>query len=127
MLLESDPGDNQYGANTIFGKNTAATRIQAGSRKQFGDLGVSLVNNYQGRGINVGFGRGSDISDTDVAALGSLDLHELYVSRTSISDASVAPLGAMGRLQVLDVSSTKISRDGVRQLKESLPDAKIIG
>ena len=88
---------------------------------------MSLVNNYQGRGINVGFGRGSGISNDGIPALVPLGLHELYLSRTGIGDESIASLGAMDQLRILDVSSTNFSRDGIRQLKESLPHAKIIG
>ena len=90
-------------------------------------LGVSLVDNYQGRGINVGFGRGSDISDDHLPALIPLGLNELYLSRTEISDESLAQFEAMVQLRVLDLSHTNLSRDGIKQLKESLPHAKIIG
>jgi len=127
MLQGSDSGDNSFGPNPAIGQDRTDTKIKAGSRKQFNHLGVSLVNNYQGRGINVGFGRGCSISDADIPALAALDLHELYLSRTAISDESVAPLGTMEKLRVLDVSTTMISRDGIRQLNESLPDARIIG
>ncbi|MEO2031471.1 MAG: DUF805 domain-containing protein [Planctomycetaceae bacterium] len=127
MLQGSDSGENCFGPNPAIGQRTGVTRIKAESRREFSDLGISLVNNYQGRGINVGFGRGCDISDANVPALAELDLHELYLSRTGVSDESVAPLGTMHQLRVLDVSTTRISRDGIRQLTESLPDAKIIG
>jgi uncharacterized membrane protein YhaH (DUF805 family) len=119
MIQESDSGDNHYGAIHSGANRTI--------RRQFEGLGISLVNNHQGRGINVGFGRGSGISNDDIPALVPLGLHELYLSRTGIGDESIASLGAMNQLRVLDVSSTNFSRDGIRQLKESLPHAKITG
>jgi hypothetical protein len=48
-----------------------------GSREKIADLGVSVVNNYLGRGINVGFGRGSSISDVQLESLIPLGLNEL--------------------------------------------------
>jgi hypothetical protein len=98
-----------------------------GSREKIADLGVSVVNNYLGRGINVGFGRGSSISDVQLESLIPLGLNELYFSRTEISDESLAHFEAMDQLRVLDLSNTNVSQDGIRQLTESLPHAKIIG
>lgn len=97
-----------------------------GSREKIADLGVSVVNNYLGRGINVGFGRGTKISDVQVKALVPLDLHDLYLSRTDISDHSVAHFAEMAQLRTLDVSNTRLSQDGIRKLRDSLPHAKII-
>ena len=122
MIVGSDPGDNRFDANPRGRK-----KITGETSRKFDALGVTLVNNYHGRGTNVGFGRGSSISDNDVPALASMGLHELYLSRTGIADESIAHLAAMDQLSVLDVSSTNLSRDGIRQLKELLPDAKIIG
>ena len=136
MIVGSDPGDNRFDANPR-GSDPGDNRFDANPRgrkkitgetsRKFDALGVTLVNNYHGRGTNVGFGRGSSISDNDVPALASMGLHELYLSRTGIADESIAHLAAMDQLSVLDVSSTNLSRDGIRQLKELLPDAKIIG
>ena len=133
LVQEGDPGANQYGVDPKEAAANARTtsvirkKINSAARQSFRLRGLSLVNNYQGRGINVGFGRGSVISNDDIPTLVPLGLHELYLSRTGIGDESTANLGAMGQLRVLDVSSTNVSRDGIRQLKESLPHAKIIG
>jgi hypothetical protein len=98
-----------------------------GIREKISELGVSVVNNYMGRGINVGFGRGSSISDVQLESLIPLGLNELYFSRTEISDESLAHFEAMDQLRVLDLSNTNVSQNGIRQLTESLPHAKIIG
>ena len=105
----------------------SASYEPTGSREKIADLGVSVVNNYLGRGINVGFGRGSSISDVQLESLIPLGLNELYFSRTEISDESLAHFEAMDQLRVLDLSNTNVSQDGIRQLTESLPHAKIIG
>ena len=125
MLLGSDLCDNRFGS--LGNPGCCAARIKSVSRRRLSDLRSSLVNNYQGRGINVGFGRGCDISDADIPALAGLDLHELYLSRTDINDESVAALGSMKQLQVLDVSTTDISRDGIGELSHLLCDARIAG
>ena len=95
------------------------------TRDHFKGLGVSIVWNFHGRGIRVRLARGSAILDEHVAELIPLGLNELYLSRTQIGDESLPQFAAMAQLQTLDVSTTNFSRDGIRQLKESLPDAKI--
>jgi len=122
-------------SSNVEGQQPAIASGQPGSTPQgivaakdhFKGLGVSILRNFHGRGINVGIGRGSAILDEHLPALIPLKLDELYLSRTQISDASLPQLEAMVQLQVLDVSSTNLSRDGIRRLKESLPDAKIFG
>lgn len=102
-------------------------RINAATKQRFKELGVSLVNNFQGRGITVGIGRGSAVSGDHLSDLIPLGLNELYLSRTTIGDESIASLEAMSQLRVLDLSKTKVSRDGIKRLKESLPRTEIIG
>ena len=108
-------------------KSNAVPQSIVATKDCFESLGVSIIRNFHGRGTNVGIGRGSAIMDEHLPALIPLNLDELYLSRTQISDVSLPQFAAMGQLQVLDVSSTNVSRDGIRQLKESLPDAKIFG
>ena len=132
-MQDSAPDTNQHGVDpkqaAANANATSVTRkkINSAARQKSRLLGLSLVNNYQGRGVNVGFGRGSGISNNDIPTLVPLGLHELYLSRTGIGDESIAHLGAMDQLQVLDVSSSNFSQDGIRQLKESLPHVRIIG
>ena len=95
--------------------------------KRLQEFGLKIVNNYQNRRVNVGFGRQSQITDEIIPVLVGLNLHELYLSRTEITDESVEHFKAMEELQVLDVMYTNLSRDGIKQLKEAHPDAKIIG
>lgn len=102
-------------------------RNAADIMQRFNELGFSVVKNYQGRGITVGFGRGSDVSGDHLTYLIPLHLNELYLSRTRIGDESIASLEVMSQLQVLDLSNTNVSRDGIKRLKESLPRTKIIG
>ena len=109
------------------GQSKAVSQSIVATRNCFESLGVSIIRNFHGRGTNVGMGRGSAVQDEHLSALIPLNLDELYLSRTQISDASLPQFAAMGQLQVLDVSSTNLSRDGIRQLRESLPDAKIFG
>ena len=102
-------------------------RISAATKQRFKELGVALVNNFQGRGATVAIGRGSTISGDQLSELIPLGLNELYLSRTRISDESIASLEAMSQLRVLDLSNTQVSRDGIKRLKESLPYTEIIG
>ena len=102
-------------------------KVSAATKQQFKELGVSLVNNFQGRGITVGIGRGSAIAGEHLSDLIPLGLNELYLSRTGIGDEAIAPLEAMKQLRVLDLAHTKISRDGIKRLRQSLPHAEIIG
>lgn len=102
-------------------------RITAATKQQFKELGVSLINDFQGRGITVGIGRGSAISGDQLSDLIPMGLNELYLSRTAIGDESIASLKAMSQLRVLDLSNTKVSRDGIKQLKEALPRTEIVG
>jgi uncharacterized membrane protein YhaH (DUF805 family) len=106
---------------------TKITKISPAAKKQMKGLGVSLVQNYQGRLINVGFGRGSALSDGDLPTLVPLGLHELYLSRTDISDESILQFAGMDQLRVLDVSSTNLSRRGKKELSDLLPQVTIIG
>lgn len=102
-------------------------RNAADIKQRFNELGFSVVKNYQGRGITVGFGRGSDVSGDHLSYLIPLSLNELYLSRTRIGDESIASLEAMSQLRVLDLSNTKVSRDGIKRLRDSLPHAEIMG
>ena len=102
-------------------------KIGSATKQRFKELGVALVNNYQGRGTTVGIGRGSAISGEHLSDLIPLGLNELYLSRTKLGDESIASLEAMQQLRVLDLSNTRISRDGIQRLKESLPRTEIIG
>lgn len=102
-------------------------KISAATKQRFKELGLSLVNNFQGRGITVGFGRGSAVSGEHLSDLIPLGLNELYLSRTRIGDESIAALQSMTQLRVLDLSNTQVSRDGLKRLKESLPRAEVIG
>lgn len=102
-------------------------KLSAVTKKQFEGLGVSLVNNYLGRGSNVAFGRGSKIGKDHLAALIPIVINELYLSRTTIGDDSLAHFEAMRHLRVLDLSHTNVSRDGIQRLKDALPEAEIIG
>ena len=111
-----------------FGSATyLPTPISAVTKKQFERLGVSLVSNYLGRGITVAFGRGSNIGHDQIAALIPYGINEVYLSRTSIGDESLTQFEAMRHLRVLDLSHTQVSRDGIQRLKQSLPQAEIIG
>ena len=111
----------------VANQYTKITKITPAAKKQMKGLGVSLVQNYQGRLINVGFGRGSALSDGDLPTLVPLGLHELYLSRTDISDESILQFAAMDQLRVLDVSSTNLSRRGKKELSDLLPQVTIIG
>ena len=115
-----DPADPASPAEYI-------ARISAATKKQFARLGVSLVSNYLGRGATVAFGRGSNVGHDDLPALIPIGINELYLSRTSIGDESLAQFEAMRHLRVLDLSHTKVSRDGIQRLKDSLPQTEIIG
>ena len=120
---ESAVGDSAGGSH----RTPMFQKIDPAAKKQFEQLGLSLVGNYQGRDINVGFGRGSGISDDDLPALIPLGLTELYLSRTQLSDESLAHFQSMPQLRVLDLSHSNLSREGINQLNHSLPHAKIIG
>ncbi|TWU05135.1 hypothetical protein CA54_58230 [Symmachiella macrocystis] len=115
--------------DTAGGPNRTALfqRMDPITKKHFDQLGVSIVENYQHRAINVGFARGSGISNDDLPALIPLGLSELYLSRTKISDESIAHFQKMPQLRVLDVSHTNLSRQGINQLNHSLPNTNIIG
>lgn len=99
----------------------------ASLKRRLKELGLSIEDNVHGSGVAVGIGRSARISDGHVAELIPLGLHELYLSRTDISDESVAALATMPQLRVLDLSHTKISQDGIKQLRASLPQTKIMG
>ena len=102
-------------------------RLNAATKKKFERLGVSLVSNYHGRGITVAFGRGSNICHDHLPGLIPIGINELYLSRTRLDDESLGLLESMIHLRVLDLSHTKVSRDGIERLRESLPQAEIIG
>ncbi len=126
-------GDAVYLPNAVHDPKDPASpaeyiaRINTATKKQFARLGVSLVSNYPGRGATVAFGRGSKVGPDDLPALIPIGINELYLSRTSIGDESLPQFEAMRHLRVLDLSHTKVSRDGIQQLKGSLPQAQIIG
>ncbi len=125
-------GDSSFGASAVgdsAGGSNRTPRLQEidrATKTHFERLGVFFIRNYQGRAINVGFGRGSGIADDDLPALIPLGLSELYLSRTELSDKSLAHFQGMTQLQVLDLSHTNLSREGINQLKQSLPHAKLI-
>ena len=109
------------------GRTPYLPKITPDLRKQFEDLAVSFVNNYQGREINVGFARGSRILDDHLVNLIPLELSELYLSRTTISDRSIEHFEAMRQLRVLDLSHTRVSQNGINRLRQNIPEALIIG
>ena len=102
-------------------------RISAASKHRFKELGVALANDFQGRGYTVGIGRGSAITGSDLSELIPLGFHELYFSRTGLGDEAIDSLAAMTQLRVVDLSNTKVSRDGISRLKAALPNTEVIG
>jgi hypothetical protein len=51
----------------------------------------------------------------------------LYLNGTLITDKSVPDLCALKRLSFLDVSDTKISKEGQKKLAAELPNANLYG
>jgi hypothetical protein len=102
-------------------------KISAATKQRFKELGVTLVTDFQGRGSTVGIGRGSAITDEALSELIPFGIDELYVSRTGLGDDAIDSLMAMTQLRVLDLSHTKVSRDGLNRLKAALPDTEIVG
>jgi hypothetical protein len=66
------------------------------------------------------------LSDNDLDGFTDLhDLRGLYLCGTSITDDSVASLGKLKHLRVLNVTETSLSHVAIRELENALPNTKI--
>lgn len=69
---------------------------------------------------------GAECTDSGLAHLtGLTNLEDLNLSRAKISDAGLVHLWPLSNLKVLDLHMTAVTTDGVNQLKQSIPKAKI--
>jgi hypothetical protein len=68
------------------------------------------------------------ISDVSVARIGDElgGLERLNLARTQTTDASIESLVRMRRLEVLDITGTRLSNAGMDELRKRLPRATII-
>ncbi len=67
------------------------------------------------------------VTDFSVKQLASLaDLAHLGLDATKITDACVPSLKSLKSLRYLNVSETALSRDGLLELSETLPDCQIV-
>jgi serine/threonine protein kinase/Leucine-rich repeat (LRR) protein len=87
------------------------------------------LDNLQGltrlRGIWLGY-NGERITDAGLKAIARLpQLEELFLNNTSVSDAGIATLKTMVQLKVLNVKSTEMTADGVKQLRAALPACRV--
>lgn len=74
--------------------------------------------------LNLG---GTGIDDSAIKNLARLSLlHELILSDTKATGASIQALAKLKSLRILDLSGTEISEKDYAQLKQSLPQCKII-
>lgn len=68
-----------------------------------------------------------DIHDDDLKVLASdSKLKRLHLSGSPITDKSVGYLLRLINLRALDITGTKISKQGVQQLKEGLPNCSVL-
>ncbi|MDQ3329679.1 MAG: ribonuclease inhibitor, partial [Planctomycetota bacterium] len=67
----------------------------------------------------------TDAALPNLAGLQKLEYLNLY--GTNITDAGLEPLGGLAGLKKLFVWETKVTLDGVRKLRERLPELQIIG
>jgi uncharacterized protein (TIGR03067 family) len=68
----------------------------------------------------------TEVDDTGLQALTGLShLEELFLIGTGVSDASVNTLSKLTRLKEVDVDLTKVTPEGKKQLRESLPDCSV--
>lgn len=64
----------------------------------------------------------SSITDDDLVALGRLDHRKmLELKGSNFTDASITHIAALKNLEQLDISKTRITVNGLRQLREALP------
>lgn len=113
-------GESQYHGDT-------STRFGAEISSRSRDLGVALKSDYGVEQRRVAIGRGSNLSDHNVEQLVPLGLEEAYLSRTSLTDQSIQYFSQMTSLRILDLTAARLSREGVRQLKQALPNAVVYG
>jgi len=67
----------------------------------------------------------TDASMSHVAKLAKLT--KLGLDRSPITDVGLEPLKAMKKLQELDLTGTKVTRDGAAAIKKALPKCKVVG
>ena len=69
----------------------------------------------------------SAITDDDLVALGRLDnLKMLELKGSNFTDASLAHIATLKHLEQLDISKTRITVNGLKQLREALPSCCIV-
>jgi len=72
------------------------------------------------------FGRGCDLSASGLSQLkGFPQLTDLDFGCSSVDDTAIEPLQALRYLKSLNLCSTKITQQGVEQLRQALPDCQI--
>ena len=67
----------------------------------------------------------AQFAESSLSLLSNLQLRNLELAGTCISDASIPTLSAMKTLKTLDINGTRISFSGYVQLRGNLPDAQI--
>ncbi|MCH8047183.1 MAG: hypothetical protein IID44_26065 [Planctomycetes bacterium] len=70
--------------------------------------------------------RGGDVTDDAMEHLGWLDLRELDLSHSSVTDTGLNYLKGMKNLRRLDLRFTKVTNTGVKELQKALPMCEII-
>ncbi len=89
------------------------------------DAGLVHLHEYPKlRNVNL---KGTRITDSGMISLGKLThLDTLNISETVISDLGLIHLQALDNLRSLDLAGTLVTREGVSELRRSLPNLKII-
>ncbi len=66
----------------------------------------------------------SDAGLVQLTALGALE--SLDLDGTGITDAALESLNGLARIEYLDLSGTQVTPEGVRKLREALPECEIV-
>lgn len=73
--------------------------------------------------LNLG---GTRITDRSLEQLGRLKLKRLFVTGTNLTDVGLTALYLCKTLQHIDVSRTRVTADGVANLRKSLPECEVV-
>ncbi len=118
----SEIEDSNLGAFSGIKNNISHLDV---SRTKITDRSMTVAGGYPNlTWINV---RNTKISDTGIKSLSKLKfLQYLNLSGTQVTDKSISTLSDMKSLNEIYLWNSKVTEAGVKKLKQSLPEAKII-
>jgi len=100
--------------------------IDLSKNERVDDAGMFYLKNIKAlKSINIS---GTKVTNEGLNQLMELgNLRNLYIRDTAINDDGVIQLKGLTQLKILDITDSKITDVGYKELKEALPDCKIIG